>query len=128
MTPSQTLGEWIRDAFGDQGGLADALKPKVAKNTVSSWKTGRNGVPPDYEKQLRKLGFKGKLPQEMPKGTPAGLDGSFVTREEYEGLQKELWKTIGRLETLERAFEKLGEGVRELALQAAERSSPRGRG
>jgi hypothetical protein len=123
MTQSQTLGDWIKSAFGDQGGLAEVLDPPVAKNTVSSWKTGRNGVPPEYQKQIRKLGFKGPWPREEAQEAAAAGPAPYVTREETAELKGRL---EGRIEVLERALEKLGEAVR-LLLQEREESRQAGR-
>lgn len=118
MSLSQNLGEWIKATYGDQGGLAEALVPPVAKNTVSSWKTGRNGIPPDYQKQIRKLGFKGLWPSQEAQESAAAPGGPYVTREELAELRGRL---EGRIEVLERALERLGEGVRLLAIEREER-------
>jgi hypothetical protein len=111
MTQSQTLGDWIKSAFGDQGGLAEVLDPPVAKNTVSSWKTGRNGVPPEYQKQIRKLGFKGPWPREEAQEAAAGGSPTYVTREEFAEWRG-YWKAgteelLKRLEALEDQVRKL---------------------
>lgn len=80
MPKFEDFGDWIRERFGDQGGLADKLKPKVAKNTVSSWKTGRNRIPPDYEKQIRAMGYDGPLPE----------TGVEISRADLESLREEV--------------------------------------
>jgi hypothetical protein len=106
------LGEWINSKFGDQGVVASKLKPPVAKNTVSSWVTGRNRVKPAYRKQLESLGFQGVWPEQEQQIAQAPA-GEFTPREDY-------WKLVGRVETLERAVEKLGELVRDLVRESEE--------
>lgn len=88
------LGEWISFEYGDQGALAEALKPKVAKNTVSSWKTGKNGIPGEYQKQIRKLGYDGPWPRESG-NRPAvdaetGISARSARRSVSEGGTKPL--------------------------------------
>lgn len=80
MPKFDNFGNWIRERFGDQGALADKLKPKVVKNTVSSWKTGRNRIPMEYEKQIRALGYDGPMPE----------TGGEVTRDDVESLRQEI--------------------------------------
>lgn len=80
MPKFEDFGEWIRERFGDQGGLAAKLKPPVVKNTVSSWKTGRNRIPPDYQKQIKAMGYDGPFPD----------PGGEITREDLESLRDEV--------------------------------------
>jgi hypothetical protein len=117
MPQLENLGEWIKSRYGDQGGLAAKLKPPVAKNTVSSWKTGRNGIPPEYKKQMRALGFSGPWPQEEAQGPATDVTPSGITREEFA---EERGALRAEIRLLREALEKMGEGVRELAIQVRE--------
>lgn len=92
MLPNQNLGEWIRSKYGDQGGLAVKLKPMVAKNTVSSWKTGRNGIPPEYQKQIRTLGYTGPWPHDKAQESPAPAGGPYATASDFVALKASLEK------------------------------------
>ena len=111
------LGEWIKAEHGDQGGLAAALKPKVAKNTVSSWKTGRNGIPPEYQRQLRRMGYDGPWPQEAIQDPTAG-SGAFVTREEYGALAARLEAAEKTLKETRDALVGATGAIRQLALKS----------
>lgn len=107
------LREWRRSKGWNQSDAAAKLR--IAQNTYSAWETGRSEIPADGERDLRKMGYTGPLPrQEAPAASPA----DYVTREDF-------WKLVGRLETLERAFEKQGEIVRDL-VRESEESRPRG--
>lgn len=103
------LGEWIKQEYGDQGALASALRPKVAKNTVSSWKTGRNGIPPEYQKQLRKLGYDGPWPEQGGEVTLADLESLRAeVRTQAAWVREELRKENAALAAdLERALNEL---------------------
>jgi hypothetical protein len=108
MTQSQTLGEWINSVYGDQGALADVLKPKVAKNTVSSWKTGRNGIPPEYQRQLRKLGFTGPWPREEEPATASGGSEEVVKlKGRVEALEGQLLAALVAAKSLDERMRKL---------------------
>lgn len=76
------LGEWIRHEFREagQGGLAKKLKPKVSKNAISMWNTGKNRISPDYQEQIRALGYDGPFPEV----------GGEVTRADVESLREEI--------------------------------------
>jgi hypothetical protein len=113
----KNLGDWISLEYGDQGALADALKPKVAKNTVSSWKTGKNGIPGEYQKQIRKMGYDGPWPQEVAK-TPAAPAGVS---------EREIGKLEGRIEALERVVERLAEAFRHHMSKEPDEAHPQAR-
>jgi hypothetical protein len=118
MTQENILGKWIREKFGSQTQFG--LKLGVNPTMVSRWMNG-GGISDDYKAKIRKLGYTGPWPREEAQEAPAGV----VTREEYEAIRQELWKVVGRLETLERAFERQGEVVRDL-VRESEGSRPRG--
>lgn len=102
------LGEWIKVKWGDQGTLAARLKPSVAKNTVSSWKTGRNRIPPDYQKQLRGMGYDGPMPHEEAQEAPAPAGGPYATASEVAELRGAL---KAHIEQWERGQEKVLERI-----------------
>lgn len=107
MTQENNLGKWIREKFGSQTQMA--LKLGVNPTMISRWMNGA-GISDDYKAKIRKLGYSGPWPhEEAQEAQTAG-----VSREDH-------WKLVGRVEAIERAFERLAEGVRELAIRDEER-------
>jgi hypothetical protein len=84
--------------------------------TYAAQENGRNPLPEEVKKKLRgkKYDYTGPWPdQEAQEAAGAGSMPS--------GLAREVVKLEGRLEGLERAFERLAEAVRELAIRDEER-------
>lgn len=94
------LGAWIRHKFGKegQGGLAAKLKPKVSKNAVSMWNTGKNRISPEYQKQIRVLGYDGPFPESVGEITRADLNAlGDDLKKIVEGSSADLKKDIQAL-------------------------------
>lgn len=86
-----------------------AAKVGVNDKTYGAYEVGRNDIPHDVQGRLRKVGFTGPWPREEAQAP----SGDFTPREDY-------WKLVGRVETLERTVEKLGEIVRDLVRESEE--------
>jgi hypothetical protein len=108
------LGEWIRDKWKTQAVFAE--KMGVAQGRVSKWLTAAEGISPDYQAKIRKLGYQGPWPQEEAKETPAAAGSPYVTASELAELRGavkahvEYWregegKVLLRLEELARKIE-----------------------
>lgn len=110
------LREWRKSKGLGQGEIAEKIG--IAQNTYSAWENGRNEIPASGQAKLRKMGYAGSWPLEAGKEAPAaGGPAPFVTREEFAEARG-AWKA--ELGMVREALEKMGEAVRELALQLRE--------
>lgn len=116
MTRLLNLGEWIREKHKSQRAFAEKLG--VDATRLSRWLNLSDGISEDYKAKIRKLGYTGPWPSEEAQESPAPAGGPYVTEKDFA---HENGRLTGRIEVLERAFEKLGEAVRELALREEER-------
>lgn len=110
------LREWRKAKGLEQATLAD----KIGSNqkTYSAYETGRlKDIPPDIQAKIRKMGYTGPWPREEAQAAPANGQAPYVT-------EKEFWKLVGRLEKLEAAFDKLGEGFRRHLEKEPEEAHP----
>lgn len=78
MPKFETFEGWLKEKWGSQSALAEKLS--VNQNTISSWKTGRSRIHPDYQKELRKLGYDGPFPE----------PGGEVTLADLESIRQEI--------------------------------------
>lgn len=78
MPKFATFEGWLKERWGSQAALAEKLQ--VNQNTVSSWKTGRTRIHPDYQKELRKLGYDGPFPE----------PGTEISLADLESLRDEI--------------------------------------
>ena len=117
MRVSSELGKWIREKYDTQAAFGDKIG--VRQGRVSKWILGTEGISPEYQRAVRKLGYSGPWPVEEAQDTQAGGPAPYVTRDEF-------LKWTGRIERLEEGFEKLGEVVR-LLLQEREEARQAGR-
>ena len=116
------LGDWIRSKWGTQ--LAFAEKMGIHQGRVSRWLKGQDGISSEYQAAIRKLGYTGPWPTQEAQDAQAGGPAAYVTREELAEVKGALG---AEMRLLREAVEKMGETIRELALQASERSAPPGR-
>lgn len=94
--------------------------------TYAAQEQGKNPLPAEIKALLRgrKYKFEGRFPdEEEAQEAPAPAGGPYVTEKDFA---HENGRLLGRIETLERALENLGEIVRELAIRDRERDKGRG--
>jgi hypothetical protein len=106
MAQDYELGKWIREKFRSQAKFAEKIG--AHPTLISRWMGGA-GISEDYEKAIRKLGYTGLLPSEEAQDRAAGGPAPYVTRED---AARDYGRLEGRIEALERAFERLAEGFR----------------
>lgn len=121
MREYSNLGKWIREKFQTQAVFGEKIG--VRQGRVSKWVLGQEGISPEYQKAIRKLGYTGPWPAEEAQDAAAGGPASYVTREEFAELRGALG---ARIDGLERALERMGEIVRDL-VRESEQSRPPGR-
>lgn len=105
------LGRWIKDKYGSQAGLADALG--VQQSRVSKWVSGAESISDPIQAKLRGMKYKGPWPREQAQAPAV----EATPREDY-------WKLVGRVEALERALERLSEGFRHHMTKEPEDAHP----
>ncbi len=87
----------------------------LSQATYQSYESGRTSIPEEIKAKIKRLGYDGPWPvREAKEAAAPGITP--------ESFHREIGKLEGRLERLERAFEALGEIVRELALRDKERT------
>jgi transcriptional regulator with XRE-family HTH domain len=111
MREYSNLGEWIKDKHKTQAAFAE--KMGVRQGRVSRWMSGEDGISPEYQEKIRKLGYKGPWPERQAQEAAAPAGATYVTREELAELRGavrahiEQWergqeKVLRRLEALAR--------------------------
>lgn len=110
------LGKWIREKWKSQ--VAFSTKLGVNQARVSKWLSLTEGVSPDYQAKIRKMGYTGPWPREEAKeaAAPAGVS------------EREIGKLEGRIEALERQLERLAEGFRHHMTKEPGEAHPQARG
>lgn len=86
MPKFETFEGWLKEKWGSQAALAEKLS--VNQNTISSWKTGRSRIHPEYQKELRKLGYDGPFPE----------GNKEVTQEDLQMLGRDLVRMLDQAE------------------------------
>jgi hypothetical protein len=113
------LGKWIKERFKTQGALAEELG--LQQSRISKW-LGGEPIPKTYQDRIRKLGYKGAWPTELPQEASAGASASYLTREEFAEERGALRAEVRLLrESLEKAFELIRDLKTELTAVSRQR-------
>lgn len=105
MQKIEELETWLRESFKSQ--IEAAEKLGTTQPTLSRWVGGKQKIPLEIQKKLRKLKYLG------PFGIPKA-ESSYVTREEFGEMKGDLQAQI---RTLRDVVEKMGQAIVALSLR-----------
>jgi len=103
MHKFENFESWMKEKWGNQSSLAQELG--VNQNTVSSWKTGRSRIHPDFQAKLRALGYDGPFPEGHQE----------LTQDDLQALGRDLVRLMNHAhEDLKRDIQAVGAMLQEL--------------